>query len=167
MSFANFDDLLARTGVPLSELQELAEIFQLVDTDKGGTISKGELETLMTTLGLDVTANEMDLLMSEIDPEGTGEIDFESFVCTVTKKVQTSITRGQLKHAFEVLDTYDACHDGTISMKTLIQAFVEYSPNPISEEDARELIKEVASQNHASIFDYMQFLDLFFPDEEK
>jgi calmodulin len=165
MPFSDFDNLLERAGVPLSELQELAEIFQLVDTDHGGTISRSELETLIQTLGLQVTSNEMDLLMSEIDPKGTGEIDFEAFVCTVTKKVTTTITKSQLKHAFAVLDTYDACHDGTVSMKTLIQAFTEYSPNPISEEDANELVKEVASQGHAAIFDYVQFLDLFFPEE--
>ena len=34
------------------ELAEFREIFNLVDLDKGGTISKDELKQLMTTLGL-------------------------------------------------------------------------------------------------------------------
>ena len=34
------------------ELAEFREIFNLVDLDKGGTISKEELRQLMTTLGL-------------------------------------------------------------------------------------------------------------------
>ena len=34
------------------ELSEFREIFNLVDLDKGGTISKEELRQLMTTLGL-------------------------------------------------------------------------------------------------------------------
>ena len=38
-----------------SELQELREIFSLVDKDGGGTISKEELGILMATLGLKTT----------------------------------------------------------------------------------------------------------------
>jgi len=34
------------------ELAEFREIFNLVDLDKGGTISKDELKQLMNTLGL-------------------------------------------------------------------------------------------------------------------
>lgn len=34
------------------EIQELKEIFELVDLDGGGTISKDELATLVKTLGL-------------------------------------------------------------------------------------------------------------------
>ena len=34
------------------ELSEFREIFNLVDLDKGGTISKDELKQLMMTLGL-------------------------------------------------------------------------------------------------------------------
>lgn len=37
------------------ELSEFREIFNLVDLDKGGTISKEELRQLMTTLGLKPT----------------------------------------------------------------------------------------------------------------
>jgi Ca2+-binding EF-hand superfamily protein len=102
-------ELLERTGQDLSELQELAEIFQLVDTDHGGTISREELLQLMKTLGIRPTSDEMDLLMIEIDPNKTGEINFEDdscinidFVCTVTKKLQTTTTRADLEHAFKV-----------------------------------------------------------------
>jgi Ca2+-binding EF-hand superfamily protein len=69
--------LVERTGQTLAEIQEFKEIFQLVDLDHGGTISRSELEILMKTVGLSATNNDMQLLMSEIDPTGSGEIDFE------------------------------------------------------------------------------------------
>ncbi|KAJ3306680.1 Calmodulin-3 [Kappamyces sp. JEL0829] len=162
---ADIDPLLAeRTGQTLAELQELKEIFQLVDLDHGGTISRSELETLMKTVGLSTSNNDMQLLMSEIDPTGSGEIDFEAFVLCVTKKVESTITPKQLRHAFSVLDQYDECHDGTISMKCLFQAFTKWSPAQMSEEDARELIKEVAPQSETQFFDYQQFLSIYFGD---
>ena len=44
----------------------------------------------------------MDSMMNEIDSKNTGEIDFEAFVATVTKKVTTSVTADELKKAFRV-----------------------------------------------------------------
>lgn len=73
----DMSNLVEKTGKSISEIQELMEIFQLVDTDHGGTISRSELETLMKTVGLSATNNDMQLLMSEIDPTGSGEIDFD------------------------------------------------------------------------------------------
>jgi Ca2+-binding EF-hand superfamily protein len=74
---AMMKELAQRTGNKLEEIQELKEIFQLVDLDHGGTISRDELESLMKTVGLRTTNNDMKLLMSEVDPTGSGEIDFE------------------------------------------------------------------------------------------
>ncbi|KAI8909612.1 hypothetical protein EDD86DRAFT_246979 [Gorgonomyces haynaldii] len=109
--------------------------FQLVDTDHGGTISRDELQTLMVTL---------------------------AFVATVTKKVQTSVTAHELRFAFKVLDQYDDQHDGTIRMDTLINAFVKHATNKMSLEDAIELINQVAPQQDNGLFDYEQFIRIYF-----
>ena len=49
------------------ELAEFREIFNLVDKDGGGTISKEELGDLMETLGIDATPEEIDLMIAEVD----------------------------------------------------------------------------------------------------
>ena len=84
------------------ELAEFQEIFNLVDLDKGGTISKDELKQLMNTLGLKPTQasssshgasttarvddhaacrpppqEELNQMVDEIDADGNGEIDFD------------------------------------------------------------------------------------------
>ena len=59
------------------ELAEFREIFNLVDRDGGGTITKEELGELMDTLGIDATPEEIDLMINEIDQDNNGEIDFE------------------------------------------------------------------------------------------
>ena len=48
-------DLMKRTGLSVEQLQEIIEIFQLVDIDHGGTISSDELASLLRTLGLNAT----------------------------------------------------------------------------------------------------------------
>lgn len=56
-------------------------MFNLVDRDHGGTISKKELAQLMQTLSIHVTQQELDLLVDEIDLNRDGEIQFEGRVC--------------------------------------------------------------------------------------
>ena len=56
------------------ELAEFREIFNLVDKDGGGTISKEELGELMETLGIDATPEEIDLMIAEIDEDNNGMI---------------------------------------------------------------------------------------------
>lgn len=62
------------------EISEFREIFNLVDKDGGGTITKDELGELMDTLGIETTAEELELMINEIDSSGDGHIDFEEFV---------------------------------------------------------------------------------------
>ena len=70
------------------ELAEFREIFNLVDKDGGGTISKEELGELMETLGIDATPEEIDLMIAEIDEDNNGVIDFDEFVAVMSRKVR-------------------------------------------------------------------------------
>lgn len=49
------------------EIAEFREIFNLVDKDGGGSITKVELAELMDTLGIDADPDEIDHMISEID----------------------------------------------------------------------------------------------------
>ena len=68
------------TKMSKEELAEFREIFDLVDKDKGGSISRDELGELMDTLGIRASKEEIDLMINEIDEDNNGEIDFEEFV---------------------------------------------------------------------------------------
>ena len=48
------------------EVAELREIFNLVDEDRGGSISKEELQHLMATVGIHTTQQEIDKIVAEI-----------------------------------------------------------------------------------------------------
>jgi Ca2+-binding EF-hand superfamily protein len=74
-------------------MNELHEIFALVDKDHSGKISREELKTLMETLGLNCSNDEIDFMFREVSnfsKNNSGGIDFEEFVLCVTKKVQVS-----------------------------------------------------------------------------
>eukprot|EP00842_Homolaphlyctis_polyrhiza_P004573 jgi/Hompol1/5116/HPOL_004193-RA len=134
-SNVNFDQaLFEKSGLSAAELQELVEIFSLVDVDHGGTISKDELASLMRTMGFKATKDEMDEMMNEIDSKRTGEIDFEGLL------------------------------QGQITMTALRRVFTDHCDNKISQEDATELIRQVAPQADKDTFDYNQFVNLYFTE---
>jgi Ca2+-binding EF-hand superfamily protein len=95
-----YETLMIKTGLSPTELKEIKDIFELVDLDHSGAISSDELLTLMNTLGLRSNQMEIENMIQETDPDNTGEIDFESFVTAVSKKVQTEYTQDELKRGF-------------------------------------------------------------------
>lgn len=58
-------------------LEEFREIFQLIDRDKGGTITEAELGELLKIIGIDSSQEEVGLMMRQVDKDHSGEIDFE------------------------------------------------------------------------------------------
>lgn len=63
------------------EVSEFREIFDLVDKDKGGSISLEELgDLLMDTLGINCTALEVRQISAAVDADKDGSIDFDEFV---------------------------------------------------------------------------------------
>ena len=57
------DELMAADQLSREELAEFREIFNLVDRDGGGSISKEELGELMDTLGINASQEEVDLMI--------------------------------------------------------------------------------------------------------
>lgn len=54
-------------GLSVEEIAEFREIFNLVDRDGGGNITKVELAELMDTLGIDADPEEIEHMIAEID----------------------------------------------------------------------------------------------------
>jgi calmodulin len=58
-------------------INDLREIFNLVDLDGGGTISKDELNTLMFTIGIKLSDSEITNMIYEVGGGYTEDIDFD------------------------------------------------------------------------------------------
>lgn len=94
-------------------INELKEIFDLVDTDGSGSINREELSDLMATLGIQSTDADIDSLIAEMDSDGNGDISFDEFLAVMTKKVDVSYDESQIKLAFKVFQ--GNCPTGYVS----------------------------------------------------
>lgn len=140
------------------ERAEFKEIFDLVDEDKGGSISKNELRKLMETLRLHPTEEELVAMIREVDSDGSGEIDFEEFVTVMSRRVQIDYTPEQLKSAFKVFETENV-PAGYVATEVLQHALTTYGSDKLSAEEAAGLLSTVDPEGQGKI-NYMEFINM-------
>merc|ERR1712118_326043 len=131
----------AQLNMSEEDIQEFREIFNLVDTDRGGSISTAELGSLMETLGIRTTQEELKLMVSEIDQNGNGEVDFDEFVQVMSRKVNADYTVDEVRKAFKVFA--GNAPDGFVRVKDLERAPQVYGKEKLTEEEAKNLVSQI------------------------
>ena len=147
----------AASGLSEQELAGFREIFNLVDTDGGGSITKDELAELMDTLGIDATPEEIDLMINEIDQDSNGEIDFDEFVAVMSRKVNTVYTPDQVKNAFKVFEA--STPSGYVRVDDLQKALMTYGTEKLSESQAADLISQL-EPDHNGLINYVDYVNM-------
>jgi hypothetical protein len=66
-------------------LASYKEAFSVFDKDGSGTVSTSELGEIMSALGQNLSAEELDAIIKEVDADGSGEIDFDEFCACMQK----------------------------------------------------------------------------------
>jgi calmodulin len=80
IDFKEFLGLMARKMRDTDTEEELIEAFKVFDRDGNGLISNIELQHVMTSLGENITMDEVDEMIKEADLDGDGYINYEEFV---------------------------------------------------------------------------------------
>merc|ERR1719375_2771603 len=69
-----------------------------------GTISAGDLGTVMRSLGQNPTAAELDDMLNEVDADGNGVIDFPEFLSLMSRKMKDIDMEEEFIEVFKVFD---------------------------------------------------------------
>ena len=91
-------------GLTQQKKQEIKEAFELFDTDGSGTIDAKELNVAMRALGFEMTEEQIDHMIADVDKDGSGAIDFDEFVYMMTAKIGERDTKEELMKAFHIID---------------------------------------------------------------
>uniref|UniRef100_A0A2P2IX10 Caltractin n=1 Tax=Rhizophora mucronata TaxID=61149 RepID=A0A2P2IX10_RHIMU len=125
-------------GLTPQKRQEIREAFDLFDTDGSGNIDARELNVAMRALGFEMTEEQINQMIADVDKDGSGAIDFDEFVHMMTAKIGERDTKEELMKAFHIID-----HDknGRISANDIKQIARELGET-LTDREIEEMVEE-------------------------
>ena len=137
----------SRPGINEEEIEELREAFELFDTDGNGTIDPNELKSAMKNLGLEAKNHTVYQMISDIDKNGTGDIDFDEFLDLMTVKLGDSDSEQDVRKVF---DLFDDDKTGYITIQNLKRVAKDLDEN-MSDAELLEMIERADSDQDGQI----------------
>ncbi|KAL6085271.1 hypothetical protein STEG23_034724 [Scotinomys teguina] len=99
---------------------------------------KSQEKVAMRALGFEPKKEEIKKMISEIDKEGTGKMNFSDFLTVMTQKMSEKDTKEEILKAFKLFDDDET---GKISFKNLKRVAKELGEN-LTDEELQEMIDE-------------------------
>ncbi|KAK6934567.1 EF-hand domain, partial [Dillenia turbinata] len=125
-------------GLSQQKRQEIKEAFELFDTDGSGTIDAKELNVAMRALGFEVTEEQINQMIADVDKDGSGAIDFDEFVHMMTAKIGERDSKEELMKAFRIID-----HDKNGKISALdIESIAKELGEKFTSREIQEMIEE-------------------------
>ncbi|KAJ9070105.1 hypothetical protein DSO57_1011720 [Entomophthora muscae] len=142
-------------GLTEDQVAEFKEAFSLFDRDGDGSITVKELGTVMRSLGQNPTEAELQALITDIDTDGNGMIDFAEFLTLMARNMKSADSEEEIKEAFKV---FDKDGNGFISAAELRHVMTNLGEK-LSEKEADEMIREADIDGDGQI-NYDEFVKM-------
>uniref|UniRef100_A0A0A9H3S4 EF-hand domain-containing protein n=1 Tax=Arundo donax TaxID=35708 RepID=A0A0A9H3S4_ARUDO len=144
-----------RKRLTAQKRKEIKEAFDLFDTDGSGFIDARELNVAMRALGFEMTPEQINQMIAEVDKDGSGTIDFDEFVHMMTDKMGERDARDELYKAFRIIDKDG---NGKISDVDIQRLAIETGEH-FTLDEVREMI-EAADENGDGEIDLEEFMKM-------
>lgn len=114
------------------------QAFLLFDKDGDGSITTTELGTVMRSLGQNPTEADLRQMISEVDADDSGTIDFAEFLTLMARKIKTKDSDAEILEAFKV---FDKDGSGKISADEL-RLVMHNLGEKLSDQEVEDMIRE-------------------------
>merc|ERR1712167_12042 len=91
-------------GLSEEQLDEIREPFSLFDSDASSAIDVRELKAAMRALGFEVKNEGLKKMVSDVDNDGNGTIEFVEFLGMMTGKMGEKDSREDIEKVFKLFD---------------------------------------------------------------
>lgn len=130
----------------VEEVAGIKDMFDMMDTDKNGTISLDELRAGMQKLSVNMTEPEVLMLMEAADVDGNGVLDYREFIAASIHWQRM----GNDEHLHNAFTHFDKNGSGYIEIEELKEALVDdLGPNDTDILD--DIVREVDTDKDGRI----------------
>ena len=92
-------------GLSQEQIEEIEEAFKLFDVGSSGSIDYRELKAAMKALGVVVDKAELRKMITDVDADGSGSVEFPEFLTMMTAKMGDADTKEEIMKTFKMFDT--------------------------------------------------------------
>ena len=131
----------------LSCLLDSPSLLFLPSLDGSGTIDPKELKAAMQSLGFEAKNQTIYQMISDIDKDTSGEIDFEEFLDMMTAKMSDKDSREDIQKVFNL---FDDDQTGKISLRNLKRVAKELGET-MSDAELLEMIERADTDTDGEI----------------
>jgi len=163
----DFEEIQDATCLEVDDIKVLFNCFQLFDVKKQDYLLADDIDEVMRAMGFRPTAEELAVLIDEIDEDGSGAIEFGEFaqLCAnfLVEDPDPETMRAELKQAFRL---FDKAGTGFITMIQFRDILAEVDPN-LSSVDLDGIIAEI-DEDGSGTMDFDEFCEMMMssPDDE-
>eukprot|EP00468_Gymnochlora_sp_CCMP2014_P000121 CAMPEP_0167744782 /NCGR_PEP_ID=MMETSP0110_2-20121227/2781_1 /TAXON_ID=629695 /ORGANISM="Gymnochlora sp., Strain CCMP2014" /LENGTH=144 /DNA_ID=CAMNT_0007629339 /DNA_START=271 /DNA_END=705 /DNA_ORIENTATION=- len=134
-------------GFAEEDLDDLRVAFRMFDKNNDGHISVKEMEEVFKTMGLEVSDEEVEKMMSDANVNHEGEMDFPEFV---------KLMMNQMTHSGTMIQSLEnEDHITVAELKHVMKTLGE----DLSEHDLKQMIEE-ADINGDGKLNYKEFVQM-------
>ncbi|XP_066979230.1 troponin C, isotype gamma-like isoform X4 [Macrobrachium rosenbergii] len=145
-------------GLEPDQIEGLRKAFDAFDIEKKGSINTNTIATILRMMGVRVSDKNLQEIISEVDEDGSGELEFEEFCALAAKfliEEDEESLKAELKEAFRI---YDKKGDGYITTSVLREILKELD-NKLTEADLDGIIEEV-DEDGSGTLDFDEFMEM-------
>ncbi|GMI12669.1 hypothetical protein TrVE_jg3124 [Triparma verrucosa] len=153
MTSTPWNDLAA--SITEDQIEEFKDAFSLFDRDGDGTITTVELGTVMRSLGQSVTESDLKDMISEVDADNSGTLDFAEFLTMMVRKIRGVDVQEEIASAFR---SFDDDGSGTIDASEL-KSILTQIDDKLSADDIKAMMAEADVDGDGTI-NYEEFANM-------
>ncbi|KAL3501615.1 hypothetical protein ACH5RR_036064 [Cinchona calisaya] len=139
------------------QLKQLKDIFMRFDMDSDGSLTQLELAALLRSLGLKPSGDQIYDLLSNMDANGNGTIEFDELVEAILPDMNEEILINQ-EQLMEVFRSFDRDGNGFITAAELAGQMAKMG-HPLTYKELTEMMRD-ADTNGDGVISFNEFANI-------
>ncbi|XP_068637978.1 probable calcium-binding protein CML15 [Aristolochia californica] len=144
-------------SIRADQLQQLKNIFARFDMDSDGSLTHLELAALLRSLGLKPSGDQIHVLLSNMDANGNGAVEFDELVEAIMSDMNEEFFINQ-EQLMEVFRSFDQDGNGYISAAELARAMAKMG-HPLTFRELTEMLRE-ADTDGDGVISFTEFASI-------